>query len=38
MDEEMVAVEVHCVRFDMLNKVPVVILKDKLAERYLRYG
>ncbi len=35
MDEEMVAVEVHCVRFDMLNKVPVVILKDKLAERYL---
>ena len=35
MDEEMIAVEVHCVRFDMLNKVPVVILKDKMAERYL---
>jgi uncharacterized protein len=31
----MVPVEVYCVRFDILNKVPVVLLKDREEERYL---
>jgi len=35
VDDEMVPVEVYCVRFDILNKVPVVLLKDKDEERYL---
>ncbi|MEW5946575.1 MAG: bifunctional nuclease family protein [bacterium] len=32
---EDVEVEVHCVRFDVFNKVPVVLLKDKSAPRFL---
>jgi len=31
----MIPVEVYCVRFDILNKVPVVLLKDKDEDRYL---
>lgn len=31
----LVAVEVYCVRFDVLNKIPVVLLKDKNAQRFL---
>ncbi len=31
----MVPVEVYCVRFDVFNKVPVVLLKDKDDDRYL---
>ena len=34
-DEEMIPVEVYCVRFDVFNKVPVVLLKDKDEDRYL---
>ena len=34
-DEEMVLVEVYCVRFDVFNKVPVVLLKDKDEQRFL---
>jgi len=31
----MVPVEVYCVRFDVFNKVPVVLLKEKEQPRYL---
>ncbi len=31
----MVPVEVYCVRFDVYNKIPVVLLKDKAEPRYL---
>ncbi len=31
----MIPVEVYCVRFDVFNKVPVVLLKDKDDDRYL---
>jgi len=34
-DEDMIPVEVYCVRFDVFNKVPVVLLKDKDDDRYL---
>jgi uncharacterized protein len=33
--KNLVAVEVYCVRFDVLNKIPVVLLKDKNAQRFL---
>lgn len=31
----MIPVEVHCVRFDVLNKIPVVLLKDVVQQRFL---
>jgi uncharacterized protein len=34
-NNDVVQVEVYCVRFDVHNKVPVVILKDVGADRYL---
>lgn len=30
-----IKVEVHCVRFDVVNKIPVVLLKDPVKERFL---
>jgi len=33
--DEMVPVEVYCVRFDIFNKVPVVLLKDSAGDRFL---
>jgi uncharacterized protein len=33
--DSMVPVEVHCVRFDVLNKIPVVLLKDAEQQRFL---
>ncbi|MFC1474967.1 bifunctional nuclease family protein, partial [bacterium] len=35
MDEEFVLCEVHCVRFDVFNKIPVVLLKDSEEQRFL---
>lgn len=32
---EPVQVEVHCVRFDVVNKIPVVLLKDAEQQRFL---
>ena len=32
---DLVPVEVYCVRFDVLNKIPVVLLKDKDQQRFL---
>ncbi|MFH1538604.1 MAG: bifunctional nuclease family protein [bacterium] len=32
---EPVEVEVHCVRFDVVNKIPVVLLKDAEKQRFL---
>jgi uncharacterized protein len=34
-NEEMVPVEVYCVRFDVFNKIPVVLLKEKDEQRFL---
>jgi uncharacterized protein len=34
-DSSMVEVEVYCVRFDVFNKIPVVLLKDINAQRFL---
>ena len=34
-DEEMILVEVYCVRFDVFNKIPVVLLKEKDEQRFL---
>jgi uncharacterized protein len=34
-EREMIQVEVYCVRFDVLNKVPVVLLKDMSRQRFL---
>jgi uncharacterized protein len=34
-DNEMIPVEVHCVRFDVLNKTPVVLLKDNEKQRFM---
>ena len=33
--KEMIPVEVYCVRFDVLNKIPVVLLKDRDEQRFL---
>jgi hypothetical protein len=33
--KDLVPVEVYCVRFDVLNKIPVVLLKDKDQQRFL---
>ena len=35
MEGDFVQCEVHCVRFDVFNKVPVVLLKDIEDQRYL---
>ena len=35
MDQDYILCEVHCVRFDVFNKIPVVLLKDKEESRYL---
>ena len=34
-NKEFVPVEVYCVRFDVLNKIPVVLLKDQEQQRFL---
>lgn len=34
-NREMIPVEVHCVRFDVLNKIPVVLLRDNDKQRFL---
>lgn len=35
MADDFVLCEVHCVRFDVFNKVPVVLLKDVEGDRFL---
>jgi len=35
VDEDYILCEVHCVRFDVFNKIPVVLLKDSEEERFL---
>jgi len=35
MKDDIVQVEVYCVRFDVFNKIPVVLLKDINEQRYL---
>jgi len=35
VEQEYVLCEVHCVRFDVFNKIPVVLLKDKEEQRFL---
>jgi uncharacterized protein len=34
-EQQMVPVEVYCVRFDVFNKIPVVLLKEKDEQRFL---
>ncbi|MEW6200821.1 MAG: bifunctional nuclease family protein [bacterium] len=35
MGDDIVQVEVYCVRFDVFNKIPVVLLKDISRQRFL---
>ena len=35
MSDDIVQVEVYCVRFDVFNKIPVVLLKDINRQRFL---
>lgn len=34
-EKQLVPVEVYCVRFDVMNKIPVVLLKDANQQRFL---